>query len=1107
MAPDFVHLHVHSHFSLLDGCTPPEGIPKTARALGQRAIALTDHGVLHGVVPFVRSAEALGVKPLLGCELYVAPRSRFERTPRTAGEGRGYHLTLLAESDRGFENLSLLSSRGFLEGYGDRPRVDKELLAAHSEGLIVLSGCLEAEIPTLLRRGEYEAARRAAGWFAEVFGEGRFFLELMDHGLEEEKRVNEGLIQLHRETGLPLVATNDAHYASASDAKVHELLLCVQAGKRLTDRDRPRLPSDQYYLKSAAEMERLFGSVEGALDNTVAIAERCSVTVDFSGRHLPRYDGAADSLALLRSEVLAGARRRYGSPLPERAAQRIAHELEVIEATGFADYFLIVWDLVRFAKERGIAVGPGRGSSASSVVAYALGITDVDPLAYGLLFERFLNPERVTMPDIDIDFCYERRWEVLEYAIERYGRERVAQIGTFGTFAARAALRDVGRLLGLPDATVDRVAKRVPPGPGATLAEAAASPSLRREMEEREEVKRLVETALRIEGTPRHLSVHAAGIVIGPWPLEAKAPLCRTPEGTTVTQYPGEDLEALGFLKMDLLGLRTLTVLSKAVALIHRNRGIELDLARLPLDDARVYAALSRGEAEGVFQLETGMFQSLLREVKPREFSDLVAILALGRPGPMARLDDYLRRRRGEVEAAYPLPAMEKILEETHGIMLYQEQVMQVAVEVAGYSAGQADLLRRAMGKKRPEIMAEERERFVEAAASRGVDAQVASGLFDEMARFAEYGFAKSHSVAYALLAYQTAYLKVHYPQEYLAAQMSSVMGTSGRVSRYLGECRRCGIPVFGPDVNASGAEFSVEDGAIRFGLAAVKNVGRALAEAICEEREKGAYRSLEEFCDRLGGPLLTRKALESLARVGAFDELGVGRAEALARIEALAPGGPSPRRPGQEALFFGEELEERATASELSLAERLSGEFELLGAYLSAHPLDPYREVFAPLTFGRIRERGEGEVAGVVVALRESAAKGGTMAFAQIEDGEGRLGEAVIFPRAYERGGPLAHGRVVVLRGRLEAEDEAGPKLLVDSYAVVGEPMEVEVRSEDALRALHASLRKGWGTRPVVLVVVGERSVARLALPPRYWAPEGEREAGSAAREREEGR
>ncbi len=1097
MAAEFVHLHVHSEYSLLDGCARVRSIPERAASLGMQAVALTDHGALHGAVQFARAAEANGVKPIIGCELYVAPDG--QSPERNGSRGTAYHLTVLAANADGYRNLIRLSSLGYLEGFYYRPRVTKEQLAEHKAGLIVLSGCLAGEVPTLLAAGHYEQARSVAEWFRDVFGREAYFLELMDHGLDEQRLVNQGLLRLHNELGLEVVATNDAHYLQPEDASAQEILTCIQTGKRLDDPDRLTFESDQLYLKSPQEMRHAFSGAPRALQNTLAIAERCSFRIEEGEAKLPSYSSvneAGSGPELLRRLVFEGLARRYPSGYATAEA-RARHELAVIEETGFTDYFLIVWDLIRHARGKGIAVGPGRGSSASSVVAYALEITDVDPLAYGLVFERFLNPERVTMPDIDMDFCFERRHEVIEYVAERYGAERVAQIGTFGTLAARAAVRDVGRVLGLPYSEVDRIAKLIPAGGGVTLDQALdEAPELRAAYRETESFTKLVDTSRKVEGSPRHLSVHAAGIVVSPAPLVELIPLCTTSDGTTITQYVGEDLEALGFLKLDLLGLRTLTVIDKAVALITERQGTPLEIRRIPLDDPEVYRTLATGETEGVFQLETGMFRSLLRDVVPQSFEDLIAILALGRPGPMARLGDYLRYRRGEATPEYPHPAMEAVLAETSGIMLYQEQVMRIATDLAGYTPGQADLLRRAMGKKIPEMMDVEEGRFVRAAVERGLDERTARAVFTDIARFAEYGFPKSHSAAYALVAYQTAYLKTHFPHEFMAALLSSVMSVTGRAGRYLQECRRIGIPVAGPDVNESAVDFTVQDGAIRFGLAAVKHVGRTLAEQVLHARANSAFQTLEEFCSRVPSSLLHRKALESLIRVGAFASTGISRKEGLDRFDqALQSRGRLGAHQDQIALFEGGQTQATRVVderSELQTDEMLMDEIELLGAYVSTDPLAPYREV---LLSYRLPEhivnshQGPALAGGVVVQIQETRTRTGrSMAFVTLQDIEGRICEVVLFPQVYSALHGLRPGSVLVAKGRAE-EDEGNAKLLADEVRMLeGEPLEIHVASASRLKALHGSLRRHPGGRPVILCVSTDRVKARLVLPPRFW-------------------
>ena len=1102
MTGDFVHLHMHSEYSLLDGCAPVGSIPARAASLGMRAVALTDHGVMHGVVQFVKAARAAGVQPIIGCELYIRDDSQ------ALSRDGALHLTVLAQDATGYANLCLLSTLGHLSERRGLPCVSKDQLIEHRRGLVVLSGCLAAEVPRLLAAGRYDDARRTAGWFLEWFGPERYYLELMDSDLPVQRRVNEGLLRLHRELGIDVVATRNVHYLTPEDASVQQLLHCIKEGRRLDDPDRLR-SSGRLYFASPAEMAAAFAAVPEALTNTVAVAERCTFALDFEARRLPAFPAAAEhggSAALLRSLVREGVLDRYGPSPSASVWARVEHELEIIEQTGFTDYFLIVWDLVRFARSAGIAVGPGRGSSASSVVAYALAITDVDPIAHGLLFERFLNPERVTMPDIDIDFCFERRHEVIEYAVKRYGADRVAQICTFGTLGARAAVRDVGRVLGVSPAEVDRVARLIPQGPGVTLDEALAQvPALAAEAGRGGDMSRVIALARKVEGLPRHLSVHAAGIVIAPEPLAATVPLCKSSDGAIVTQYSGEDLESLGFLKMDLLGLRTLTVMDKAVQLIARERGVVVDLGRLPLDDQAVYRMLRSGEAEGVFQLETGMFRSLLREVQPERFDDLIAILALGRPGPMARLSDYLRFRRGEAEAEYVHPALAPILAESCGVMLYQEQVMQIASAVAGYTAGEADLLRRAISKKMPEVMEDERRRFVEAAVTRGLAERAAAQLFDEIAHFAEYGFPKSHSAAYARVAYQTAYLKAHYPAEYMAALLSSVSGSTERTGRYLAECRRLGLDLAGPDVNESGVDFTVHRGKIRFGLAAVKYVGRALAEEIVARRASAPFRSLEDFCARMPSSALSRKAVESLIRVGAFASTGTTRKAALAALDRALAGrglGGSGRR--QFTLFADEPAPPvGGGGEEFSLRQRLADEMELLGIYVTASPGDLYREVLAAYRLPEPGRANAAVVGGVVLAVSEGREpEGRPFLWAALEDAAGKRCEVMLPVEDLREARELKPGAVVLVKGRLEEEGGAWKLLAQSARILEGDPVEIEVASADALARVRRMLTGEGGGRPVILAITGERTRARLLLPPRYWVRADDSFAGQGVNE-----
>ena len=1111
----FVHLHVHSVFSFLDGAASIEGLCRRAAEQGSPALALTDHGAMFGAAAFYRTAQAYGLKPILGCELYLASGSRAGRSRE-----RRHHLLVLAQTAEGYRNLSRLVTAGFTEGFYQKPRIDRELLEAHSEGLVVLSGCMSSEVPELLLEGRDEEARKAARWYQERFP-GRFYVELQENGMARQEELNRKLVQLARELELPLVATGDVHYVDPQDAELQDVLLCIQTGKRLADPDRLRFPTSRFYLKSPEEMAAHFRELPEALANTVRIAETVEAVLEPGPPQLPDppLPPGEEPVSYLRRAAEEGARRRYGN-LTGAVRERLEHELDVITSMGYASYFLIVADFIGWARRQGIAVGPGRGSAASSLVAYALGITEVDPLKYGLVFERFLNPARVSMPDIDVDFSDERRGEVLEYVIGRYGPERVSQIATFSQLAARAALRDVGRVLDVPAAEVDRVAKLVPAGPGVTLEQALEQePRLRALLEESPLHARWLRLAQAVEGAPRHLSVHAAGVVITREPLVERVPLARTHEGVVVTQYPMEDLEWLGLLKMDFLGLRTLTVLERAVELAQETAeaggGGVPSLDEIPDDDPAVYQMLSRGEAEGVFQLETSMFRSLLPEVRPDRFEDLVALLALGRPGPSGRVQEYIERKHGRQPVTYALPELEPVLAETYGVMLYQEQVMQVAMAVAGYSAGEADLLRRAMGKKDPAAMQAEEHRFVERAVQRGVPEEKARALFQEMADFAGYGFAKSHSVAYARITYQTAYMKAHYPVAFMAAQISSVMGRDDRVAEYVEACRRQGIPILPPDINASRWVFRPEGRGIRFGLGAVKHVGSDFVRALEAAREEGPFRSLEDLLDRLEDAHPNRKALESLIKAGALDAFG-HRRWLLAELDVLLRDRAAgfPRARGQTQLF-GPEAAAAAGGGQTGSGagaippfephEQLALEKEVLGFALSGDPLAAWRGWLArngacPIVEAARRVGQEVMVAGTVGAVKSiTTRRGEPMAFVTLADGPGGL-EAVLFPPVYQAVRDLlVEGLPVLAAGRVRSRATGG-----------GEELQLEARwiaplNPDGLwlkmaggaepgwtERLGEALRAAPGPAPVWLEVEGDGVRAVILLPPSFWIAEG---------------
>jgi DNA polymerase-3 subunit alpha len=1117
----FVHLHTHTQYSLLDGCCRIPALAERAAAYGCPALAMTDHGVLYGLVEFVEACRRVGIKPILGCEVYVAPRRRTDRTPRV--DENPYHLVLLAESEIGYRNLLRLVSLASLEGFYYKPRVDKELLSLYHEGLIALSACLAGEVPRLLAAGETEAAAAAAAEYAGLFGPDHFYLELQENGLPAQPAVNAALRDLGRRVGLPLVATNDVHYLDRQDAELQDVALCIQTGRQLTDRDRLHFATDQLYFRPPEEMARLFGEVPEAVDNTVAIAERVAFDLPLGRTWLPAFPvpGGTGPEEYLAALCRTGLSERYGASPPPAVEERYRTELETIIRMGYAGYFLIVWDFSRFARERGIPVGPGRGSAAGSLVAYLLGITAIDPLAHGLLFERFLNPERVTLPDIDVDFCFERRGEVIDYVVRTYGEDRVAQIVTFGTLAAKAAIRDVGRVLAWPLAEVDRLAKLVPAEPGMTLEKALEQvPELRQAYRRDERTRRLLHLARQAEGLPRHASTHAAGLVISDVPLLERVPIQRTGDGVVTTQVDMDSLAALGLLKMDFLGLRTLTVLEQAVKFVAQRRGKELDLETVPLEDPATFRMIEEGETEGVFQLESRLFKSLLREIRPSSFADLVAILAIGRPGPLNLRSEFARRKRGEVAVTYPDPRLEPILRETYGIMIYQEQVMQIAAELAGFSLGEADLLRRAMAKKRASELEKLKERFVAGAVERGATPAVADEIFALMEYFANYGFNKSHAAAYALISYRTAYLKCHYPAEYLAALLTSVYGDTDKVAEYIAECRRLGLAVLPPDVNESRTTFTVTPaGQVRFGLAAVKNVGPGVTEAIIAEREKkGPYRSPADLFERVTARDLTRKVVESLVKAGAFDSFALSRSRLLVTFEKELEA--AQRRQTQEArgqgFLFAVEggpppvpAGPEGAGPELTTRELLRLEHEVLGLYLSGHPAAEAAPVLARLQSCPLRElrelpeQTEVVVGGLVTGLRSLLTKRQErMATFHLEGLDGRA-EVVVFPRLLaEAGGLLAEGGLLLVRGRYEAQEE-GAKILAEWLGPLAPaPVVLTARGEEDLTAAHRLLAAHRGESPVYLVVETSRGKALLLVAPKYYATPGTALAEALAEE-----
>ena len=1072
----FAHLHVHTEYSLLDGACRIPALVARAKALGQTALAVTDHGVMYGLIDFYNEAKKQGIRPILGCEVYVAPRTMQDK--QHGPDSHYYHLLLLCENEEGYHNLIKLVSASWTEGFYIKPRIDHALLEKHHAGLIALSACLAGEIPQSLLQNDYDAARRTAEWYATLFGPEHFYLELQDHGLEEQQQILPAMLRLSQETGIPLVCTNDVHYIEKEDAEMQRVLCCIQTGTTLQEPSSLCFPTEEFYLKSGDEMAALFAAHPEALENTVRIAERCRVELTFGELKLPAFDApGGDSDAYLAQLCREGMHRIYGEHPAEAVTRRLDYELDVIRRMGYADYYLIVADYVHYAKTHDIPVGPGRGSGAGSLCAYCIGITMIDPLQYDLLFERFLNPERVSMPDFDVDFCTEKRQQVIDYVIRRYGADRVAQIITFGTMAARAAVRDVARAMALPYTTADKVAKLVPRALNITLDEALRTvPRLRELTESDPQIGRLMAMAKRVEGMPRNASTHAAGVVIAPRPVSDYVPLCMNHDAVA-TQYPMHDLELLGILKMDFLGLRNLTVIADAERMI-RQHTPDFAVAALPLDETRVYAMLSAGQSDGVFQMESGGLKRVLMQLRPTRFEDLIAVISLYRPGPMDSIPRYIENSRHPDRVHYAHPLLEPILRVTYGCIVYQEQVMQIFRELAGYSFGRADVVRRAMAKKKHDVMAQEREIFihgltdeqgavqVEGCVRRGVPEQTASAIFDEMASFASYAFNKSHAAAYALVAYQTAYLKCLYPKEYMAALLTSVFGSS-KVITYIRECERMGIRVLPPSVNESGADFRVSGDHIRFGLLAVKNIGRGFIDALVHEREMGGpFTGFYSFCKRLSASReFNRRGLDSLIHCGALDGLGLNRCQML-RIAPLTMDqldNQNHRAVEGQVGFFdtaesaGETPVPIPDVPELPYAELLQMEKEATGLYLTGHPLSPYREHYKALRADRLDrvlaaveensdryEDGAGlRLLCMVGTVRTQMTKSGArMAYIQLEDLYGAI-EMIAFPKLLAQAeGLLQPGQVVLVQGRLDIPEEGEPKLIGDRIDPVPEQL-----------------------------------------------------------------
>jgi DNA polymerase-3 subunit alpha len=1088
----FVHLHVHSEYSLLDGAARLRKLVERAAGLGFPAIALTDHGNLFGAIDFYQHARAAGIKPIIGCELYVAPGGRRERAPVDGQYEGANHVTALVRSETGYRNLIKLVSKGYLEGFYYKPRVDKDLLAEHAEGLLILSGCLNSEVSRLLLAGDEGRALEVAGWYREVFGRDHYFMEIQAHGLADQVRVTEGTLRIARALGAGVCGTNDSHYLEASDARAHEVLLCLQTGAKLADPNRWRFATEEFYLKTADEMRSVFKDVPEACTNTLVVAERCELELAFGQFRLPRYEIPTGQTldSYLREQAEAGLRLRYPEVTPEIRA-RLEHELRIIQSMQFSGYFLVVWDFIRYAKEQGIAVGPGRGSAAGSLVAYCLGITTVDPIRYGLLFERFLNPGRKSMPDMDIDFADDRRDEVIEYVVRKYGRERVAQIITFNVLKAKAVIRDVGRVLGMPFGDVDRIAKFVPDTLNISLDDALRqSPDLAEAVKTRSEIAELWQVAKRLEGLSRHAGKHAAGVVISDEPLMEQVPLYRDPKSEEIiTQYAMGPIEKLGLLKMDFLGLRTLTVIANTVELIHASQGVRVDPDRIPLDDPRTYELLAEARTFGVFQLESTGMRNALRQLRPDRIEDVIAMVALYRPGPMEMIPEFTTRRHGKTKPTYEHPLMEKHLRETYGIMVYQEQVMQIASELAGFTMADADDLRRAMGKKKPEEMAKQRDKFLDGAEARGIGRKTAERVFELMEKFAGYGFNKSHAAAYGIVAYQTAYFKANFPVAFMAALLTSEMGNTDKVVVHIEECRAMGIPVLPPDVNVSGFRFGVSGETIRFGLGAIKNLGQKAIEAIVAARaHEGPFRSLVDFCRRLDLQLVNRRVVESLVKAGAFDSLGVPRARLMTALDGAFEAGQRHQRDrdqGQVSMFDllgggGPAVEADPldpSVPEWDAEQRLLNEKEVLGFYLSGHPLrgvwDDARRlgVVGTTALAGVEDGARVLLCGLVTGLREINTKNGNrMGFATIEDVEGSI-EVTLFPEVFRQSAVLLRAAAPVLvRGRVEGATMPR-KLLADEVRPLPAPGNAE--AGPAARACRVSV--GPGAAPESLPALRE--------------------------------
>ncbi len=1120
---NFTHLHVHTQYSLLDGSNKIEEYVARVKELGMDSAAITDHGAMYGCIDFYKAARAAGIKPIMGCEVYVAPKSRFDRELGNQ-EDRYYHLVLLAENNVGYANLMKIVSKGFVEGFYYKPRVDLELLEKYHQGLIALSACLAGEVPRYLVRGMYQEAKEAALRYQQIFGEGNYFLELQDHGIPEQQTVNQQLMRLHQETGIELTATNDVHYTYAQDATAHDILLCIQTAKKLDDEDRMRYEGGQYYVKSPQEMAELFPYALEALENTHKIAMRCNVEIEFGVTKLPKYDVPQEytSWEYLNKLCREGMERLY-HPVTEELKDRLQYELDTISDMGFVDYFLIVWDFIKYARDHGISVGPGRGSAAGSLVSYTLGITRLDPIKYNLLFERFLNPERVSMPDIDIDFCFERRQEVIDYVVEKYGKDRVVQIVTFGTMAARGVIRDVGRVLDLPYAQVDTVAKMIPTELNITIDKAMErNPELAKTYREDDQIRNLIDMAKRLEGLPRHTSMHAAGVVISQKDIDEYVPLSRATDGSITTQFTMTTLEELGLLKMDFLGLRTLTVIQDTEKLVEKDIGICLDMDRIDYSDEKVLSSIGTGKTEGVFQLESAGMKNFMKELKPQSLEDVIAGIALYRPGPMDFIPQYIRGKNNAETVTYDCPQLKPILEATYGCIVYQEQVMQIVRELGGYTLGRSDLLRRAMSKKKAAVMEKERKSFVygneedgiPGCIKNGIDEKIADKIYDDMIDFAKYAFNKSHAAAYAVVAYQTAYLKYYYPQQFMAALMTSVIDFPSKVSEYILHCRQIGIDILPPDVNSGGSRFSVDGTGIRYGMSAIKSVGKAVIDEIVAEREKnGLFTTLNHFITRMSGHEVNKRVVENLIKAGALDCLEGSRRQKMMIYTQIMDSVQHEKKnsmAGQMSLMdiVGEEEKKEFDISLPQVEDYdketiLSFEKEVLGIYISGHPLERYTKILAQNAtaktvdflpdddtgFPNLTDGKKVIIGGMITNKTLKYTRNNkVMAFLTVEDLVGTV-EIIVFPRDYEKNvNRLEEDNKVFILGRVAAEDDKASKLICEKmwlFTEVPRELWVQFSSKEEYQEKEEQLAQALdvsrGTDAVVVFLKAERAMKRL--------------------------